>query len=229
MAKNHDEDADGVDDGCDVCPHVPDPAQLDSDGDGVGDACDPEPTNPRQHFVLFATMQPGDQPFTPSTIGGSWQQLADSYAYDGGGYGGLLYSTPVQSAVVAMGFTITGETNGAGVQHQIALYPNPGDGTWVEGGFNGVANTIPELTMVYFDGASFHTLESVTTANGIHAGEAKLFGTYVDGVSASVSGGWPGEPYAVDGAATTYHGGAKIQLDTNNVAYAIEWACVIAW
>jgi hypothetical protein len=53
---NHDEDGDGVDDACDVCPHVPDPLQLDSDGDGVGDACDPEPNNPRQHFVLFATI-----------------------------------------------------------------------------------------------------------------------------------------------------------------------------
>ncbi|MDB4956857.1 MAG: repeat domain protein [Myxococcales bacterium] len=49
----HDEDGDGVDDACDVCPHVPDPTQLDTDGDRVGDACDPEPMLPRQHIVLF--------------------------------------------------------------------------------------------------------------------------------------------------------------------------------
>lgn len=53
VAVGHDEDADGIDDACDVCPHLSDPAQLDSDGDRVGDACDPEPANPRQQIVLF--------------------------------------------------------------------------------------------------------------------------------------------------------------------------------
>ena len=38
----HDEDADGVVDSCDVCPHIAG-AQTDSDGDGVGDACDVDP------------------------------------------------------------------------------------------------------------------------------------------------------------------------------------------
>jgi hypothetical protein len=37
----HDEDSDGVVDGCDVCPQVADTEQADGDGDGVGDACDP--------------------------------------------------------------------------------------------------------------------------------------------------------------------------------------------
>lgn len=35
-----DRDGDGVPDGEDVCPSVPDPDQADGDGDGVGDACD---------------------------------------------------------------------------------------------------------------------------------------------------------------------------------------------
>ncbi len=48
----HDEDADGVDDACDVCPHLPG-VQADADGDRVGDACDPEPMNPRQRIVVF--------------------------------------------------------------------------------------------------------------------------------------------------------------------------------
>jgi hypothetical protein len=64
----HDEDGDGVDDACDVCPHVPDPAQLDSDGDGVGDACDPAPNDPSQFWVLF-------DPFT---------QPLPAWAYDAG-------------------------------------------------------------------------------------------------------------------------------------------------
>lgn len=52
-AVGHDEDTDGIDDACDVCPHLPDAAQPDADGDGVGDACDPEPANGRQRIELF--------------------------------------------------------------------------------------------------------------------------------------------------------------------------------
>lgn len=51
-AVGHDEDGDGVDDACDVCPHLAD-NQSDADGDRVGDACDPEPANPRQKIVFF--------------------------------------------------------------------------------------------------------------------------------------------------------------------------------
>lgn len=38
----HDEDADGVDDACDVCPQRG-TSQADADADGVGDDCDPDP------------------------------------------------------------------------------------------------------------------------------------------------------------------------------------------
>ncbi len=65
----HDEDGDGIDDACDVCPHVADPTQLDSDGDGVGDACDPAPADPSQTWVLF-------DPFT--------RPLPASWVYDAG-------------------------------------------------------------------------------------------------------------------------------------------------
>ncbi|MBM4466915.1 MAG: hypothetical protein FJ014_15415 [Chloroflexi bacterium] len=45
-----DSDGDGVYDGADNCPLVPNPNQTDTDGDGVGDACDncPEVYNPDQ-------------------------------------------------------------------------------------------------------------------------------------------------------------------------------------
>lgn len=53
VAAGHDEDRDGTDDACDVCPHLPDPAQADRDGDQVGDACDPRPDTPTERIVFF--------------------------------------------------------------------------------------------------------------------------------------------------------------------------------
>lgn len=56
----HDEDGDGVDDACDVCPHLAG-TQADQDGDRVGDACDPEPTLASQRIVVFdpfETLEP---------------------------------------------------------------------------------------------------------------------------------------------------------------------------
>jgi len=48
-----DEDADGVVDGCDICPGVADAMQLDEDGDHVGDECDPHLAEPIDRIVYF--------------------------------------------------------------------------------------------------------------------------------------------------------------------------------
>jgi len=57
-----DEDGDGIPDGCDNCPHVPNPDQSDlGDGDKVGDACDPHRTEPGDRLIRFegfAVMPP---------------------------------------------------------------------------------------------------------------------------------------------------------------------------
>ncbi|MFQ5498779.1 MAG: hypothetical protein ACE5FH_03820, partial [Candidatus Zixiibacteriota bacterium] len=37
---NLDTDSDGVPDGCDNCPSIPNPLQEDTDSDGIGDACE---------------------------------------------------------------------------------------------------------------------------------------------------------------------------------------------
>lgn len=47
-----DEDGDGVDDACDVCPHLVD-GQQDEDLDGVGDLCDPQPSIPAEYIAWF--------------------------------------------------------------------------------------------------------------------------------------------------------------------------------
>jgi hypothetical protein len=45
VAAVEDEDGDGIADGEDNCPSVPNPNQLDTDGDGAGDACDSDDDN----------------------------------------------------------------------------------------------------------------------------------------------------------------------------------------
>src|SRR5579871_3589758 len=44
LSYTDDMDGDGIPDGLDNCPFVPNRDQLDTDGDGVGDACDNCPT-----------------------------------------------------------------------------------------------------------------------------------------------------------------------------------------
>ncbi len=53
----HDEDGDGLDDACDLCPHVADGAQQDRDGDRVGDVCDPNPDAIGDRIAYFNSMQ----------------------------------------------------------------------------------------------------------------------------------------------------------------------------
>lgn len=57
---SHDEDSDGVPDGCDNCPHLSNAGQEDVGetttgnlADGVGDACDPRPSAPGDAIALF--------------------------------------------------------------------------------------------------------------------------------------------------------------------------------
>lgn len=56
-AEANDEDGDGLDDGCDPCPHLRGDA-LDSDDDGVGDACDPAPREGKQRRAFFDAFTP---------------------------------------------------------------------------------------------------------------------------------------------------------------------------
>ena len=112
----HDEDGDGIDDACDVCPHVPDPAQLDGDGDGVGDACDPAPNDPSQHWVLF-------DPFTAPLAAWSYypgaQVTSDTLQLPGAtlGTGAYLVAAPATDL-----FSYAGPiTNVASGERQLTL------------------------------------------------------------------------------------------------------------
>jgi hypothetical protein len=92
-AVGHDEDADGVADICDGCPHVADSFQTDGDGDGVGDACDPEPGNPRQTLVVFDGFETAD----PARWASHDPESVDS--------DDLVIDATVQSSKVGMPYT----------------------------------------------------------------------------------------------------------------------------
>lgn len=76
----HDEDADGIVDCEDVCPHRADRGQLDSDGDSVGDACDPYPASRTERVAVF-------EPFVTAPVGwevvGTYTFHDDSVDIDG--------------------------------------------------------------------------------------------------------------------------------------------------
>ena len=80
----HDEDADGVADAVDDCPHLAGP-QLDGDGDGVGDACDPHPTEAGDRLLLFAGF---DQDAGGLVLDPGWEvragRLVDTISADSG-------------------------------------------------------------------------------------------------------------------------------------------------
>lgn len=80
-ALGHDEDGDGVDDACDVCPHLVDPQQGDTDGDRVGDACDPLPTSPTERIAYFEPMT--SLPMTWIVAGPAPVLRGDSVVFDG--------------------------------------------------------------------------------------------------------------------------------------------------
>ncbi|MFN0246688.1 MAG: hypothetical protein ACKV2T_07250 [Kofleriaceae bacterium] len=61
VVSNHDEDEDGIQDACDLCPHLASNDEANEDGDGLGDQCDPDPTTAQciAAFEPFERLPPG--------------------------------------------------------------------------------------------------------------------------------------------------------------------------
>lgn len=88
-AVGHDEDGDGIDDACDLCPQVPG-TQQDADGDGVGDGCDPGAArHTRILFDPFTSLRPEWSFSAGAAIEGD----ALRFASLGSGSGGTLATT----------------------------------------------------------------------------------------------------------------------------------------
>ena len=73
----HDEDGDGIADGCDNCPGFANPNQDNDDDDALGDECDPRASGPNE-LVLFEPFVELGQ-WAPRT--GTWTQQGDEVVF----------------------------------------------------------------------------------------------------------------------------------------------------
>lgn len=215
---NHDEDADGIDDAIDPCPHLPD-VTADQDGDGVGDLCDPNPAVAGDRWKLFATMRAGDAPFT---TGGTWAQDADALSTSGSAYAFIDHVGVLANARLVAGMDVSPVGGGF---HQVAL---GGDDAVMAGYFAEVQDTAGAGVAKISDNAG-PTVDQATLASGVHAGLLRLEITYRGGATpeASATMGWASEPYALQGAAPGYPGMVSFRLAENNVMMSVRYIAVI--
>ena len=230
----HDEDGDGVADADDNCPHIAG-AQTDTDGDGVGDLCDPNPTTGGDAIALFATMRPGDQPFT--TAGGDqdavFTQKDDALRFDGilgsdnNLFGNFLIPVDLDNVRVAIGFDVLAVVPGAASnQNQIALAVwDQAPSYFVE--VNQIPGLFDHAAVVFFDGTDFSAADARDLATGIRTGPLTLQTTQRVGEGVRLDAAWPGEPYVAEVNDAVYQGAARIELSVNNVHIDILWLAVI--
>lgn len=219
----HDEDGDGVGDLADVCPHIPG-SQGDMDDDGVGDDCDYEPTNPRQRIELFATMQPGDQPFDTSGVG-TFTQRADAFHFEGNT--GELHMPYVAGDVrIAVGLDVLAIGGTPQKQLYLGLHGatvDPHD--FVE--FNEIGTT-RQAAITRYDGSGYGPLQAQPLPAPIHTGPLFLQTTQLIGSGITMDGGWPGETYHLEAPTANYTGGELLWFGNNGITMDVRWIIVIA-
>jgi hypothetical protein len=236
VAIGHDEDADGIRDIDDTCPHLVG-AQTDTDGDKVGDLCDPNPTTPGDAIAFFYTMGPGDQPFTLGNVNddGVWTQAPDGLAFSGvlGGnnnlFGHIEMPVSLSSARVALGIELTEIVPGStSNQNQIALSvyavsPN----YYVE--LNQQPGNFDVASITYWDGGTFFNQAAARDlASGIHTGALFMQTTQVVNTGVTFDTGWPAETYTATVSDTLYQGATKIEMNVNNVHFTIRYMIIIS-
>jgi hypothetical protein len=104
-SRNHDEDHDGIDDGCDNCPHMSNAGQGNLDNDGLGDICDPSPNVNGDQILLFEAS-PGADPRWDLTS--QWSVIGDNSVLTGNGF----LSVPVTNAAIEIAGTLLGNPSG---------------------------------------------------------------------------------------------------------------------
>ena len=118
-AVGHDADGDGIDDACDGCPHLADPAQIYSDGDGVDDLCDPNPPSPRERIAVFDPVTRLDPAW--STSSQNFTIASDALTVDAvSAFVTLRRDGALAHDVIELAGTFEAES-ADGMQHQITL------------------------------------------------------------------------------------------------------------
>ncbi len=232
----HDEDGDGVPDAVDPCPHLRG-STADRDGDGVGDLCDPNPDAPGDTIALFATMAPGDQPFTGGggDLSAVYTQQADALRFDGefgvdeGLYGSLQFPIVLGNVRVALGIDLLATLPGSGSgQYQIALAARDAvPHYFIE--INQVRDALDRAAIVEFDGSLYNDVGGDDLASGVHAGDLFMQTTQRVGAGVQSEIGWPGEMYEAEVSSALYQGATRIEMDVNNVHFEIRWLVVITF
>ena len=192
----HDEDRDGIDDSCDVCPHIADVQQPDGDGDLVGDNCDWEPTIPRQSIALFdpfITLDAAWFDIRMGTIEGDELVLrgmgSSAYAYRPYVPGGheMFFSAAEVGPEATMDhmFAIDLMTDAAGASYYCELYDN---------------TTAMRLTFTHNDGVGNYLAAGTTMMTTRLVAASGMLSYRVDANSGYCDATWAGDSRGVRGA-----------------------------
>lgn len=193
----HDEDGDGIDDACDVCPQIADPDQLDSDGDGVGDPCDPHTTDPIDHIAFFDpfTIQLPQWTFVSSVTYGDDFITVDQTAGDG--FSARLAITPSRDT-----FWIGGHVGLDGSKpRELSVQEFVGTANYCELYDAGAGNN--EVALVETaDSVMYTDVMAQAIVGPLGDGDATL--TFqIDPPNNGCTTSWKGQPFAVSGALPT--------------------------
>jgi hypothetical protein len=184
----HDEDADGVDDACDRCPHRADALQADADGDGVGDACDP--SNTRNHEIVFFDPMTSQLPVWTVQGSGTVSYTGDSLVIetDGNTKDYRLAFTP-QDDVFELGGAVTAVHSGT---RQLTVQARQGSAAYYCELFN---ESTFFIALTYttdgsnYNGADFEYLTGTFDARPVVLSTSRAAGNAVGCKST-----WPGAP-----------------------------------
>ncbi|MDB4957479.1 MAG: hypothetical protein JWO36_5048 [Myxococcales bacterium] len=221
LPPEHDEDGDGIPDVSDPCPHVAG-GYADRDGDGVGDACDPNPDVPTESFRVFATLMPGDNPFTDAA---AFEQQADAVHFSGDTAGMSLEGT-LATARIDIGFDILALV-GSG-QHQVASGIISAVPTYYFVELN-ESGPLRDVGVISYDTTNGYQFLGQVDHPGMHPGSGVL---RCDAVARApqtftVLAGWTDELYTATGPTPEYAGGTSIRFAVNGLDIAIRYVVVI--